>query len=133
MSAPECPQTTKETLLLPTVGLRPREVSRPTSFAEVRTTTRQPTEQPTRTATSNEHAESPEARSVGPREGAHFIGQIPRNSVRPPYKATLLASAPTRPRTRPRSSAVTITNRHETPRDASRNDRPAPGQPTRNA
>jgi len=59
-----CAKTTKETSLLPRVRLRPIVVSRPTWFAEVRLTTRQPTEQPPRTWTSNEHAESPEAGPV---------------------------------------------------------------------
>ena len=90
-----CPKTTKETPLLPMVGLRRIVVSRPTWFTEVRTTTRQPIEQTARTATSNEHAESPKARPrCASRRGAPGSLRLQVDEVRrsrPPARSTTCA------------------------------------------
>ena len=62
------PLTTKETSLLPTVGLRPVVAYRPTWFALVRQDDFNELSSQHGRAVNKEHAESPEARPVGPRE-----------------------------------------------------------------
>ena len=62
------PLTTKETPLLPMVGLRPVVASRPTWFALVRQDDFNELSSQHGRAVNKEHAESPEARPVGPRE-----------------------------------------------------------------